>query len=163
MRGIAGFVLVAIALGGAVQDYRYAEKVLPETRFVLDPDGAVGKSDGRFAGIELYNGVLELAIKVKGGEGNDIGVYARRPQYGQLPETMNYAVLARPDKSENWTLLGWGTGKSSPEYFEMGKLESADRVQIVFREVYELYRVGGIFRTHKEPYRMDIDAVFALH
>ncbi|MBM3294026.1 MAG: hypothetical protein FJY82_05820 [Candidatus Aminicenantes bacterium] len=163
MRGIAGFVFVAFALGGAAQDYRYAEKVLPETRFVLDPENAVGESDGRFAGVELYNGVLELAVRVKAGEGADIGVIARRPQYGQLPETMNYAVLARPDKVETWTLLGWGTGKSSPEYFEMGKLESADRVQIVFREVNEIYRLGGIFRTHKEPYRMDIDAVFALH
>jgi len=146
-----------------LQQGRYAERVLPGTSFVSDPEAAVGQIDGVFAGIELYHGTLELGILLKNGPGNDLEVYARRPRYGQLPQTMNYAVFARPERTEAWTFLGLGSGMESPESFEMGRLESADRVMILFMDANQFYRFGPMYRAHSEAYRMGIDAVVALH
>jgi hypothetical protein len=159
----AGILLFVLAGAGFFQQVRYAESVLPGTSFVSEPEAAVGQIDGVFAGIELYHGTLELRLHLKNGPGKDLEVYARRPRYGQLPQTMNYAVFARPERVETWTFLGFGSGMDSPESFEMGTLEAAERLMILFRDVNQFHRFGPMYRAHPEAYRMGIDAVVSLH
>jgi hypothetical protein len=163
MKRALGIVLLGILLQGTGKEVAFATKVLEGTRLVRNPEAALNRFDGVYAGLELNNGLLELALKARNVEGYDISVHAQRPQYGILPETMNYGLFAKADGDKDWTFLGWGNGKASPEYFEMGKLAAADRIMIVFKDVNEIVRIGGAYRTHPEPYLMNIDAVAALH
>jgi hypothetical protein len=45
----------------------------------------------------------------------------------------------------------------------MGDLPTADRIMILFKDIYDIFRIVGIYRLHSQPYLMNIDAVAALH
>jgi len=142
------------------QSMPFAWSILPSTSLVADAGSAIGGPDGA-AALIAYGGYLDVEIDVKNGEGQDLAVYAQRPEEGILPETMLYFVFV-PDESGEWTNIGTGTGASGREDFDLGELKSVSRVRILFWEV-ALYDGVKPLRVYPGEYAMGVDAVEALH
>ena len=153
-------VFFGISLLGFAQSSKYATQVLAGTLHVDKPALALGAPDGSYAGIELY-GNLDLEISVTNGEGDDLAVYAKRPAYGILPETMNYAVLVL-SAGGDWKSIGIGSGEDEPERFDLGDIQSAEKVRILFKDPTDIV-VAKPNRTYPQEYKMGIDAVEALN
>jgi hypothetical protein len=153
-------LLLAVAVVGSAQTPRYATEVLPGTVHVQNPDFALGKPDDKYAGIEYY-GILDLAISLTNGEGNDLAVYAKRPRVGILPETMTYAVFVKSGDGD-WVFVGVGGGETRPENFDLGDLRSADKIRIVFKDPRDVEMTKPL-KPYPRDYLMGIDAVEALH
>jgi hypothetical protein len=145
-------------------DYRsysknFAFKVAGTSRFVENPDSALKKPDGIFAQLG-YFGNLDLEIELNNQKGNDIAVYARRPQEGILPDTMNYGVFVE-DRGE-WLHIGTGAGNTSPETFDMGEVRFAKKIRIVFKDYTQTQNIKPL-KAYTKDYSMGIDAVESLH
>ncbi len=153
-------LLLAVAVVCSAQTPRYATEVANGTVHVQNPDYALGKPDDKYAGVEYY-GILDLAIPLANGEGNDFAVYAKRPQVGILPETMAYAVFVKSGDGD-WIFLGVGGGETRPESFELGDLGSADKIRIIFKDPRDVEIVKPL-KPYPRDYVMEIDAVEALH
>ena len=153
-------VFFGISLLGFAQSSKYATQVLAGTLHVDKPALALGAPDGSYAGIELF-GNLDLEISVTNGEGDDLAVYAKRPAYGILPETMNYAVLVL-SAGGDWKFIGAGSGAEEPESFDLGDIQSAEKVRIVFKDPTDI-EVAKPTRAYPQEYKMGIDAVEALN
>lgn len=153
-------VFLGASLVCFAQTPRYATEVLPGTHLVQNPDYALGQPDDRYAGVEYY-GILDLAVSLSNGDGNDVAVYAKRQRSGILPETMTYGVFARSGDDE-WTFLGIGGGETRAEQFDLAGLRSAEQIRIVFKDPRDVEMTKPL-KPYPKDYTIGIDAVEALH
>jgi hypothetical protein len=138
----------------------HAKQILESTQFVENAQFALDKPDGQFAEIGEF-GFLDLAIEVNNGEGSDIAVYARRLQEGFQSMTMNYGVFV--ESRGEWEFIGFGGGSSSPDTFDLGDIQSANKVRIVFKDFTQDMWTAKPYKLHSVDYSMGIDAVVSLH
>jgi len=140
---------------------KYATDVLEDTMRVEEARNALDRPDGKYAAVAHF-GMLDLELNARNGPGDDIAIYANRTSEGILPEFMVYGVLAMAEDGE-WTDIGQGTGISSPERFDLGRLSSTKKLRIVFKLPSEGDILTKNLKLHTEEYTIGIDAVEALH
>jgi hypothetical protein len=155
----------------------YAEEVSPDTSLVKNPDFALGAPDGRFAEISV-TGTLELDFEARDGPGDDIAIYARRPDFKvpeaekenqlEVPEAamwwgdFRYAVLGLAGSGE-WLEIGLGSG-NYPDRFDLGSLSSITKIRIMFKTYGNPYNVGtNPLRLTTGELTFGVDSVEALH
>ncbi len=155
----------------------YAASVYPDYFQVENPELALGPPDDRYAEISV-SGVLDLDIDVNNGPGDDLAVYARPPA-NMLPEgesgnqlaaeqeamwwgDFRYAVLGLDERGE-WQNIGLGSG-ANPDRFDLGSLDSAKRIRIMFKVYANPYNEGAKpLRLTGRELTLGLDAVGALH
>jgi len=155
----------------------YATAVYPGFFLVENPELALGPPDGRFAEIS-ETGVLDLDIEVNNGPGDDLAIYTRPPakiipageKDSQLASgqtsmwwgDFRYAVLGLDSQGE-WQEIGLGEG-NSPDKFDLGALESARRIRIMFKTYANPYNAGAKPLTLAgQEITFGVDSVGALH
>lgn len=155
----------------------YATEVSPDTSATANPDLATGPPDNRFAEISV-TGSLEMAFAAHDGPGDDIAIYARRPDLKvpeaekenqlEVPEAamlwgdFRYAVLALDSRGE-WQEIGLGSG-NYPDRFDLAGLPSISRIRIMFKPYASPYNVGvNPLRQASGELTFGVDAVEALH
>jgi hypothetical protein len=159
---------------------QHATKVLFNTELTKNPEFALNKPDGQFAEISIL-GVLDLEISAKNGQGDDIAIYAR---FSGAPEMTRggvedeglsldsltfdyregfwYGVLGM-SASGDWEAIGQGTGKNSPERFDLGSLKSITKIRIMFKPHTNADLTAKFQRMQPGESTFGIDAVEALH
>jgi hypothetical protein len=163
-------------------DSPIAGEVLSDTSMVENPDFALGSPDNQFAEMSL-NGVLELAISVRNGDGPDLVVHARISGLEEMAKSQEegipagflagaqpgippmYGVLVLDDRGV-WQAIGKDTGSGGSASFDLGDIPSTKRIKIVFNylDVPNLGTAGGkTWRMSEKEISMGIDAVEALH
>jgi hypothetical protein len=163
-------------------DSSYAGEVLSDSSMVENPDFALGSPDNQFAEMSL-NGVLELAISVRNGEGPDLVVHARVSGLEEMAKSQEegipagflagaqpgippmYGVLVLDDRGV-WQAIGKDTGSGGAASFDLGDIPSTKRIKIIFNylDVPNLGTAGiKTWRTSEKEISMGIDAVEALH
>jgi len=162
---------------------QFARLVLPETSLVETPENALNYPDGRYAEISV-SGFLDVDLSVNNKPGPDFSIYAKQAgaKDGQagageedgmpvmppgvlgqaLWEGFWYGVLVRGE-SGNWEAIGQGTGKSSPEKFDLGGIAAIKSVRIVFHPLISPGISHKALRSHAQEYTIGIDALEALH
>jgi hypothetical protein len=63
----------------------------------------------------------------------------------------------------DWEAIGQGTGKSSPETFELGRFRSIKKIRIMFKPHNNPALPVKFLRNHPGEFTFGIDAVEALH
>jgi hypothetical protein len=145
-----------------VLDLKYATAFLDSSVYVHDSEEAIGEPDGEFAKIE-YWGWLDLEIRVKNGEGDDIAIYAKRSEGGVSDYRFHhYLVIVK--LADEWRIIGIGGGVTSPEKFDLKDVQRVDMLRILYRNRHEIRQMSRSLQ-HYPPggYTMGIDAVEALH
>jgi hypothetical protein len=162
------------------EKFLYARQVLPDTTLVENPEQALNYPDGRYAEISML-GILDLEFSVQNGPGPDISIHARLAGQkevmpgGEEEEGMPvgglgydwwegfwYGVLV-PGENGDWEAIGQGTGKASPEKFDLGSISSAKKIRIAFRPHTNPGLAARLFRSTAGEFTFGIDAVEALH
>lgn len=155
----------------------YAVEVLPDSLLVKNPELALGAPDGRYAEISV-TGVLDLDFQAGNGPGDDIAIYARRPDVKvpagekenqlEVPEAamwygdFRYAVLGLTENGE-WQEIGIGSG-NYPDRFDLGNLSAIQSIRIMFKTYGNPYNAGvNPLRLTSGELTFGIDAVEALH
>jgi hypothetical protein len=140
----------------------FAKQVFETTQLVENAQAALDEPDGNYASIGLF-GSLDLEIDVKNGSGDDIAVYAKRQLEGPQTETRNYGVFV--EHRGEWEFVGLGGGITSPETFDLGEIQSAKKIRIVFRDLYRSMWMTRAYQHQDASYSMSmgIDAVKSLH
>ena len=149
-------------MGNEMIDMKYATAFLSSSEFVNNSEEAIGKPDGKFAKID-YWGWLDLEIRAKNGNGDDIAIYVKRSEGGvQDYRIHHYLVIVK--LADEWRIIGIGGGITSPEKFDLKDLQSVDMIRIMYRNREEI-RQPSRHIQHYPPggYTMGIDAVEALH
>jgi hypothetical protein len=142
---------------------KFGTGILPTSKFVQNPEEAIGVPDGKFAEIG-YWGWLDVEMEVFNGEGNDIAVYASRSFEGiQDSRMMHYLVFVQRDSA--WVCIGIGGGLTGPEKFDLGDIPQVDKIRIMYRNRHELNQIQpNLGQTNRiSSYSMRIDSVEALH
>jgi hypothetical protein len=155
----------------------FATAVSPDSFLVDTPELALGNPDGRCAQVSI-TGFLDLDFKARNGPGDDIAIYAKRPD-AKVPEAekesqlegldvamwygdFRYAVLGLGDSGE-WEAIGIGSGQN-PDKFDLGNFSSIKKIRIMFKLFSNPYNLGvKPFRAGEQELAFDIDAVQALH
>jgi hypothetical protein len=155
----------------------YAVEVLPDSSLVKNSELAMGAPDGRYAEISV-TGVLDLDFQAGNGPGDDIAIYARRPDVKvpagekenqlEVPEAamwygdFRYAVLGLTENGE-WQEIGIGSG-NYPDRFDLGNLSAIQGIRIMFKMYGNPYNAGiNPLRLTSGELTFGIDAVEALH
>ncbi len=138
----------------------HATQILESTQFVDNAQLALNKPDGRYAEVNDF-GFLDLEIEVRNRQGADIAVYARRLQEGYQSMTMNYGVFV--EHRGEWEFLGYGSGTSSPDTFDLGDIPSGNKIRIIFKDFTQDMWPAKPYKLHAADYSMGIDAVESLH
>ncbi len=73
-----------------------------------------------------------------------------------------YGVLI-PGEKGDWEAIGQGTGKISPETFDLGSFRSTKKIRIVFRPHTNPGLAAKFVRGTPGEFTFGIDAVEALH
>lgn len=163
-------------------DSSFAGEVLSDSSMVENPDFALGSPDNQFAEMSL-NGVLELAVSVRNGDGPDLIVHARVSGLEEMAKSQEegipagflagaqpgippmYGVLVLDDRGV-WQAIGKDTGSGGSASFDLGDIPSTKRIKIIFNylDVPNLGTAGGkTWRMSEKEISMGIDAVEALH
>ena len=137
----------------------FATQVL-ETQYVENPQMALDKPDGQYAHIGEF-GTLDLEIDVKNGAGDDISVYAKRKKEGHQNENQNYGVFV--EHGGEWEFIGFGGGITSPETFDLGDIQSAKKIRLLFKDFTQSMVTAKPFQHEEVTPSMGIDAVKSLH
>jgi len=143
-------------------DVKYATAFLDSSEFVQNSEEAIGKPDGEFADID-YWGWLDLEIRVKNGDGDDIAVYAKRSEGGVSDYRFHhYLIIVK--LADEWRIIGIGGGVTSPEKFDLKDIQGVEMIRIMYRNREEIRMLS----RHLQPYppggyTMGIDAVESLH
>lgn len=158
---------------------KYGISVLPDTRMVENPEYALDRPNGRAAAISMM-GLLDIEIHAANGAGADIAVYARLEGAKEMEssgeaegipleaveldwqEGFWYGVMAM-NKNGEWVVLGRGLGKNSPEEFDLGDIETTDRIRIMFRPHTNPDLAQKFQRQTAKEFKFLIDAVAVLH
>lgn len=138
----------------------HAAQILESTQFVENAQFALNRPDGQFAEIGEF-GFLDLKVEVINRQGSDIAVYARRLQEGYQSMTMNYGVFV--EHRGEWEFIGFGGGNSSPDTFDLGDIQSANKIRIIFKDFTQDMWSAKPYKLHTVDYSMGIDAVESLH
>jgi hypothetical protein len=145
---------------GTAFSREYATQVLEPTEYVQDPRLALDKPDGKFAHIsELGSLVLEIDVSNKAGD--DIAVYAKRQREGHQNENRNYGVFV--EYRGEWEFIGFGGGITSPETFDLGNIQSAKKIRLIFKDFTQSMVTAKPFEQEGVTPSMGIDAVHSLH
>jgi hypothetical protein len=165
--------------GGEPNSYVFASSVLADTYLVENPEFALNSPDGRYAEMSML-GLLDLEFSARNGPGDDVAVYSRLAGLQELMseaekdgtatdavayqwwEGFWYGVLAMGDKGD-WEVIGQGTGRSSPEKFDLGRFQSIKKIRIIFKPHNNPDLPAKIFRNHPAEFTFGIDAVEAIH
>ena len=160
------------------RNYKYASKILPSTRLVENPQAALNRPDGQFAEISML-GILDIEISAENTTSADIAVYARQKGIQEMKavdekgevliEAVNYGwiegywygVLAMKENGD-WISIGQGTGKSSPEKFDISSLPSIKKIRIIFKPHNNPDLPVKFNRTTEKEVTFGIDAVEIL-
>jgi hypothetical protein len=157
-----------------------ATKVLFSTELIENPDFALNKPDGQYAEMSIP-GVLELEFSATNGPGADIAIYARLAGAQEMmrgdaedegapielfildyKEGFWYGVFIMKENGE-WEAIGKGTGRSSPDEFDLGRVQSISRIRIMFKPHANADFPAKFNRIHSGESTFGIDAVEALH
>ena len=157
-----------------------ATKVIFSTGPVTNPDFALNRPDDKFAVISEM-GVLDLELKAKNGPGADIAIYARMTIRQEATSSENeqegmplrsldsapqegfwYGVLAMDD-NDAWQEIGRGSGRDSPEEFDLGGIAEIKIIRIMFKPHNNPGISAKLNRITHEENTVGIDAVEALH
>jgi hypothetical protein len=156
-----------------------ATKVLFSTELIKNPEFALEKPDGQYAEISIP-GVLELEFNATNGSGADIVIYARlsgaqemrggNESEGQPIESIMldyhegfwYGVLVMTENGE-WEGIGKGTGKNSPDEFDLGRIQSISKIRIMFKPHANADFPAKFNRIQPGESTYGIDAIEALH
>ncbi len=139
---------------------QYATQVLPETHLVDNPQLALQRPDGQYALIN-YLGFLDLEIRARNEQGDDLAVYARRQTQSNANPYMNYYVFVKTEDGD-WEGIGMGNGTTGVESFDLGRFEKVEMIRIIFRDQTRQNMVYGQ-RVENIDMHMGIDAVEVLH
>jgi hypothetical protein len=138
----------------------FATKILGTTESVQNPQMALDKPDGQYAHINEF-GSLDLEIDVKNRGGDDIAVYAKRKKEGHQNENRNYGVFV--EYRGEWEFIGFGGGIMSPETFDLGNIQSAKKVRLLFKDFTQSMVTAKPYEQEGVTTSMGIDAVKSLH
>jgi hypothetical protein len=158
----------------------YARQVLPETYLVENPERALNYPDGQYAEISML-GLLDLDFSARNRTGDDIAIYARLAGLKELMdaealeegaasaatdfqfwEGFWYGVLVMAENGD-WEVIGQGTGKISPETFDLGRFQSIKKIRIMFKPHNNPDLPFKLPRITPGEFTFGIDAVEALH
>lgn len=137
----------------------FATQVL-ETQYVENPQMALKKPDGQCAQIGEF-GTLDLEIDVRNRAGDDIAVYAKRKKEGHPNENQNYGVFV--ESRGEWEFIGFGGGITSPETFDLGDIQSAKKIRLLFKDFTQSMVTAKPYQQDQVTPSMGIDAVKSLH
>lgn len=137
----------------------FATQVL-ETQYVENPQLALDKPDGQYAHINEF-GTLDLEIDVRNKTGDDIAVYAKRKKEGHQNENQNYGVFV--EYNGEWEFIGFGGGITSPETFDLGNIQSATKIRLLFKDFTQSMVTAKPYQHDEVTPSMGIDAVKSLH
>lgn len=138
----------------------YATQVLNTTQYVENPRLALDKPDGQYAEIGEF-GSLDLEIDVKNRDGEDIAIYAKRQKEGHQNESRNYGVFV--EYRGEWEFIGFGGGITSPETFDLGEIQSAKKIRLLFKDFTRSMWTAKPYQHQEITFSMGIDAVKSLH
>ena len=138
----------------------FATQILGTTEYVMNPQKAIDKPDGQYAQINEF-GSLDLEIDVKNSAGDDIAVYAKRQTEGHQNENRNYGVFV--EYRGEWEFIGFGGGITSPETFDLGNIQSAKKVRLLFKDFTQSMVTAKPYEQEGVTASMGIDAVKSLH
>jgi len=138
----------------------YATQVLNTTEYVENPQLALDKPDRQYAEIGEF-GSLDLEIDVKNRDGDDIAIYAKRQKGGHQNESRNYGVFV--EYRGEWEFIGFGGGITSPETFDLGEIQSAKKMRLLFKDFTRSMWTAKPFQHQEVTFSMGIDAVKSLH
>jgi len=138
----------------------YATQVLETTEFARNPQLALDEPDGQYAELDEF-GSIDLEIDVQNRSGDDIAIYARRQKRGVQLVTMNYGVFV--EHKGDWEFIGFGGGETSPETFDLGNIQSAKKIRLMFKDFSQSMWIAKPYRHDEVVYSMGIDAVKSLH
>lgn len=138
----------------------YATQVLNTTEYVENPQLALDKPDGQYAEIGEF-GSLDLEIDVKNRDGDDIAIYAKRQKEGHQNESRNYGVFV--EYRGEWEFIGFGGGITSPETFDLGNIQSAKKIRLLFKDYTQSMWTAKPYQHQEVTFSMGIDAVKSLH
>lgn len=160
----------------------FASEILPDTAMVQNPEFALGSPDRQFAELSL-NGILELGLTVRNGEGPDIIVHAMIAGLEEMAAGQEegipagfmaaaqpgippmYGVLVLDDRGV-WQAIGKDTGSGGPASFDLGSVQSSKRIRIIFHylDLPDLGTAGNkTWRLSEKEISLGVDAVEALH
>ncbi len=167
-----------IDTSGYIQNY--ATKLLASSSSVRNPEFALEKPDGRYAEIPIF-GTLDLEFNAKNGPGTDILIYAKQEGAKELmpggeEETgipiesfihdyvqgFWYGVLGMEERGE-WVEIGRGSGRDSPEEFDIGSLHAIKRLRIIFAPHNNADPGVRLYKMQPGESLFVIDAVESLH
>ena len=137
----------------------YATQVLETTQYVKNPLLALDEPDGQYAEIGEF-GSLDLEIDVRNREGDDIAVYAKRKKEGHQNENQNYGVFV--EYMGEWEFIGFGGGITSPETFDLGNIQSAKKIRLLFKDFTQSMVTAKPYEQEGVTPSMGIDAVKSL-
>jgi hypothetical protein len=166
---------------GGRESFPYARQVLPESYLVENPERALNYPDSQYAEISML-GLLDLEFSARNGTGNDIAIYARLAGLKELMEAQAqqeegltayatdfqywegfwYGVLVMGENGD-WEVIGQGTGRNSPETFELGRIQSIKKIRIMFKPHNNPDLPFKLPRLTPAEFTFGIDAVEALH
>lgn len=138
----------------------YATQVLNTTEYVENPQLALDKPDGQYAEIGEF-GSLDLEIDVKNRYGDDIAIYAKRQKEGHQNESRNYGVFV--ENRGEWEFIGFGGGITSPETFDLGEIQSAKKIRLLFKDFTQNMWTAKPYQHQEVTFSMGIDAIKSLH
>jgi preprotein translocase subunit SecG len=138
----------------------YATQVLNTTEYVENPQLALDKPDGQYAEIGEF-GSLDIKIDVKNRNGDDIAIFAKRQKEGQQNENRNYGVFV--EYRGEWEFIGFGGGITSPETFDLGEIQSAKKIRLLFKDFTRSMWTAKPYQHQQVAFSMGIDAVKSLH
>ncbi len=138
----------------------YATQVLNTTEYVENPQLALDKPDRQYADIGEF-GSLDLEIDVKNRDGDDIAIYAKRQKGGHQNESRNYGVFV--EYRGEWEFIGFGGGITSPETFDLGNIQSAKKIRLIFKDFSRSMWTAKPYQHQEVAFSMGIDAVKSLH
>ena len=138
----------------------YATRVLETTQYVKNPRLALDKPDGQYADIGEF-GFLDLEIDVNNGSGDDIAIFAKRKIEGHQNENQNYGVFV--EYRGEWEFIEFGGGITSPETFDLGDIQSAKKIRLLFKDYTQSMWTAKPYQQQDVNFTMGIDAVESLH
>lgn len=157
-----------------------ATKVIFSTELIENPEFALNKPDGQYAEMSIL-GALELEFNATNGPGADIAIYARSSSAQEMLDGGNedegvpleasmldykegfwYGVLVLAENGE-WEAIGRGTGRNSPDRFDLGSIQSTRKIRIMFKPHTNADLPAKFLRIQPGEFTYGIDAVEALH
>ncbi len=157
----------------------YATQVLSSNELVMNPEFALDNPDGKHAELSIM-GFIDLQISAKNGPGDDIAIYALYAGAQKVApggeeemgiselvsryygEGLWYGVLVMEDQGD-WVEIGKGSGMTSPEKFDLGDLNSVNKVRIMFRPTRSSNLPFKVETRQSNEFLFRIDAVESLH